>query len=60
MDLWGSLWRTGKEEVFARVLQRNCMDCFATQEATERKLTASTFSAKILAEVKTFVLKQLI
>lgn len=60
MDLWGSLWGNGKEEVSARVLHRNCVGCFATQEATERNLTASTFSAKILWKVETLVFKQLV
>lgn len=47
MDLWGSLWGDG---VSCRELQRNCMGCFANQEATERKLTGKHFLCKDTVE----------
>lgn len=51
MDLWGSLWG---DEVTPGELQRNCMGCFATQEATERKLTGKHFLCKDTVECEDF------
>lgn len=58
VDLWGSLWSDGQEGVSPRELQRNCTVCFATQEATERKLTGEHFLCRDIVEVETFVFKQ--